>query len=109
VVSVYAITFPPQPRQTPATNMFGPSRPHWLTQATHGSKRRQDKDGKTKMETYFPPPVAMYTNAVYYFNQRALSNELPSSLRADIISHVFYAFASLVFHFIALRVLKLAK
>jgi hypothetical protein len=71
--------------------MFGPSRPHWLNQATQGLKRHH---GKSKMEKAFPPPVEMYTNAVYYFNQRALVNEPPSSLRADIISHVFYAFAA---------------
>jgi hypothetical protein len=41
------------------------------------------------------PPVTMYANAVYYPNYRASIECPPSSLRLDVISHVFYAFAAI--------------
>ncbi|KAF2400371.1 glycoside hydrolase [Trichodelitschia bisporula] len=37
----------------------------------------------------------MFINAVYYPNYRVYRNQTPSSLRLDIVSHVFYAFAGL--------------
>jgi chitinase len=35
----------------------------------------------------------MYTNAVYYLNNRVYCGETPESLNFRCISHVFYAFA----------------
>ncbi|KAI9802229.1 MAG: hypothetical protein M1825_002950 [Sarcosagium campestre] len=35
----------------------------------------------------------MFVNAAYYLNQRVYDNQLPSSLKLQMISHVFYAFA----------------
>ncbi|KAF2435715.1 glycoside hydrolase [Tothia fuscella] len=66
---------------------FGPLKPHWLAQVTSGFKRHPDKDVAN-------PAIPIYSNAVYFFNQRASTTQPPSSLRLDIISHVFYAFAS---------------
>lgn len=72
--------------------MFGPSRPHWLDQASNAFHRRPKDHAQSKWSS---PPMQMYANAVYYPNYRASVECPPSSLRCDIISHVFYAFAAI--------------
>jgi chitinase len=75
--------------------MFGPARPHWLDQATspfHLRRKQHSQDARYKLAC---PPVTIYANAVYYPNYRASLEYPPSSLRLDVISHVFYAFAAI--------------
>lgn len=73
--------------------MFGPARPHWL--ATNAFHRRPKGHAQSKLAS---PPIQMYANAIYYPNYRASVECPPSSLRCDILSHVFYAFAAISDH-----------
>ncbi|KAE9989139.1 hypothetical protein EG328_000071 [Venturia inaequalis] len=72
--------------------MFGPARPHWLEQASNAFRRRPKDHAQSKWSS---PPMRMYANAIYYPNYRASIECPPSSLRCDIISHIFYAFAAI--------------
>ncbi|KAI9813122.1 MAG: hypothetical protein M1827_004342 [Pycnora praestabilis] len=44
-------------------------------------------------ESRTEPGIVMYANAVYYPNWRVYRDQPPSSLKFEVISHVFYAFA----------------
>lgn len=82
---------------------FGPPRPNPLLHQTQAVGRNvaQESPGG-------PPPVQMYHNAVYYPNYKVYQHQPPSSLKLDIISHVFYAFAWLVQSHLTILIISLS-
>ncbi|KAI9843394.1 MAG: hypothetical protein M1837_006420 [Sclerophora amabilis] len=70
-----------------SSSYYGPDPPPFMSPAMQGKMK------KTSSVRVPPPSVDIFVNSVYYANWRIYRNERPSSLRYDIISHVYYAFA----------------
>lgn len=65
--------------------VLGPPRPNWLT---HPSRQ-----GRSQQPLHREPPIAIFSNALYYPNWRIYRQQPPSTLNLGFVSHVFYAFA----------------
>ncbi|KAF2459697.1 putative class V chitinase [Lineolata rhizophorae] len=78
------------------SGIFGPHRPNWLLQASRAINRHvapHHQSSGASSTPSCPPAVCMYFNAAYYPNWHVYRNQPPSSLKLDVISHLFYAFA----------------
>jgi chitinase len=74
---------------------FGPAKPGWLSSGDINpfSRGRRKPAGAHTISSSIGPNISMFVNAVYYPNWHIYKQRPPSSLRLDVISHIFYAFA----------------
>jgi chitinase len=74
---------------------LGPAKPSWLSSGDINPFSRSGRKtaGAHTIFSSIGPNVSMFVNAVYYSNRQIYKQRPPSSLRLDVISHIYYAFA----------------
>lgn len=75
-------------------SFFGPRKPAWLDNDFNPFVNRNGQRPLPHQEIFSPRSnVPMFVNAVYYPNWHIYKQRPPSSLKLEVISHIFYAFA----------------
>ncbi|KAI9699187.1 MAG: hypothetical protein M1820_007266 [Bogoriella megaspora] len=72
---------------------FGASQQGWLDQQEMAYFSPPQMEQTMLLNS--PPAVDMFINAVYYPNWAIYNQKSPSLLNVDVVSHIFYAFASI--------------